>query len=443
MNASATAGFAAQRALIPALYGGGIPALSALRERAHAAFLERGVPTSGEDEWRYADLEVLTQTPHEVAHAVGLAGSRERALLEYLLGGFAPGRMVFVNGAYAPAVSEPATHAAGITFQPLAAAAALHGELVTRHLGKSLAAELHPLAALNTALHRDGLFLHCAGTQRPEAPFHGAFLAAGDDKPRAIHPRALVVLEEGAAATLILSFQGSGQVFVNPAVEVTLGRDAVLNLILLQEESSATTHTLALHASLASGAHCHVHAASLGGRFARTEVHAHLADRHAEFQLDALLIGGHEQAHDLTARIHHDARDTKSRQALKAVLDGSSRGAFSGRVEVSPGADGTHAEQSCRSLILSPDAAMNTRPELVIHADDVRCAHGATYGQLDPEALFYLRSRGIDLPEARRLLTRAFADEIIDRFPLESVRRHLHARVDGRIARPDETGVPA
>lgn len=443
MKHGTVAGFAAQRALLPALYGGGIPALSALRERSLAAFLERGLPGPEDEDWRYADLAALTRTHHEAAHVPGLAGSRERALLEYLLGGFAPGRMVFVNGAYAPAVSESAPHASGVTFQPLAAAAALHGEHVAHHLGRGLPAERHPLAALNTALHRDGLFLHCMHAQRPEAPFHGAFLAAADDEARAIHPRALVVLEEGAAATLVLSFQGSGQVFVNPAVEVTLARDAVLNLILLQEESSAATHTLALHADLASGAHCHVHVASLGGRFARTEVHAHLGDRHAEFQLDALLIGGQDQSHDLTARVHHDARDTKSRQALKAVLDGASRGAFSGRVEVSQGSDGTHAEQSCRSLILSPDAAMNTRPELVIHADDVRCTHGATYGQLDPEALFYLRSRGIDLAEARRLLTRAFADEIIDRFPLESVRRHLHARVDGRIARPEETGVLA
>jgi Fe-S cluster assembly protein SufD len=435
------AGFAAQQSTLPSLYGSGIPALSALRERGLARFVEQGVPHTDDEDWRYADLRPLDDVQHAPAKTIALADPREHGLVDYLLGGFAQQRIVFVNGAFAPAISSTAAPLTGITCQPLSAAAALHAEICRAFIGHGLDIQRHPLAALNTALHKDGLFVHCAAGRKADGPIHAAFLSTAEGGPRAVHPRGLIVLESAAHATLVLSFQGSGALFVNAAIEIFLGEDATLDLVLLQEESEATTHTLALNAAIAGRGQCRIYSASLGGKLARTEIHARLAEAEAELSLDALLVGGHDQTHDLTARIHHSAVHTKSRQSVKSVLDDASRGAFSGRVEVAPGADGTNATQSSRSLILAPSATMNTRPELVIHADDVRCSHGATYGQLDPEALFYLRSRGIEAGEARVLLTRAFADEIIDRFPLESMRKHLHARVDGRIARKGLAGV--
>ena len=432
-----------QRALAAGLYGTGLPALQELRQQSIAAFAAHGLPTQRNEEWRYANLSVLRTTNFKPGAGTMLAHERERILLGYLLAGIGDERMVFVNGAFAPQLSSLPAPVAGCTLTTLAAAAATHGSLLTAHLGSTFSAARHPLAALNTAMHADGLFLHLAAQQTLATPLHVACLSSADESPTAIHPRLLLVLEAGARATLTLSFQGSGPLHVNAVTEIVLGPGAVLDLQVLQEDSAAAVHTELISTRIGAGARCGVHIAALGGASSRAEIVALLEGDDAATEISGLIIGGQTQTHDLTTLVRHQALRTNSHQVVKAVLDGHSTGAYSGRVSVAVDAQKTDAAQSCRTLLLSADASMNTRPQLEIDADDVKCSHGATNGQLDAEALFYLRSRGIALAEARMLLTRAFADEVIDRFPLDCVRTHLHSRVDGRIARRDTVGVLA
>lgn len=429
-----------QQALAAGLYGSGLTALQALRRRSLSALEQHGLPTARHEDWHYSDLSLLRTTAWRTGSGTLLADERERDLLGYLLAPLGAQRKVFVNGAFAPQLSQD-THSAW--FRTLAAAAATHGALLATHLGTAFDAAAHPLAAWNTAMHADGALVHVPAGMHQHDPVHLAFLSTAEDAAIATHPRTLIVLEPGAQASLTISWQGSGRTHVNAVTEVLLGAGAKLELQLLQEDSALGLHTSLVALRLAQGAHCGLHAASLGAASARLEVAAELAGDDASLRLTGLIIGGQHQTHDLTTLVRHAALRTVSEQRVKAVLAERATGAFTGRVCVAPGAQKTDAAQSCRSLLLSPDASMNARPQLEIDADDVKCSHGATNGQLDPEALFYLRSRGIPLAEARILLTRAFADEVIDRFPVEGVRTHLHGRVDGRIARRETPGVEA
>ncbi|MSR75223.1 MAG: Fe-S cluster assembly protein SufD [Planctomycetes bacterium] len=443
MNAHAGDQVLHHRALAAGLYGSGLPALQELRQSSIAAYAAHGLPETRHEDWRYTDLSVLRTTSFQPRAGGTLAHERERAVLGYLLANIGAERMVFVNGAYAPQVSNLPSVPAGCTLTTLAAAAATHGALLATHLGSSFSAARHPLAALNTALHGDGMFLHLTRNQALTAPMHVACLSAAAETPTAVHPRLLLVLEAGASATLTLSFQGSGRLHINAVTEIVLGAGAALDLQVLQEDSAEGVHTELISARLEQSARLGVHVAALGGHSSRSEVLCQLAGDDASLSLTGLIIGAQKQTHDLTTLVRHTALRTTSQQVVKAVLDARSTGAYTGRVSVATGAQKTDAAQSCRTLLLSSEASMNTRPQLEIDADDVKCSHGATNGQLDAESLFYLRSRGIPLAAARILLTRAFADEVIDRFPLECVRSHLHGRVDGRIAPKDAVEVTA
>lgn len=427
--------FDAVEGLLP---GAGSPGMRELRRAAAERFFELGFPTTKWESWRYfEEVRKVASTSYRSAAGGRLAREAEKSVLDYLVFGKSLRRAVFVNGAFAPAVSNLGQKVDAMQLRPLSAALAAVPEMVEPHLGTIATMTDQPFVALNTAFSADGLFIQFGDGMELDRPLHLIFLSEPAATPSMTHPRVIIVAGKKSRATIIETWLGAaGGMFLNNAVtEIHVGEDAEIAHYKVQEEGPETTHVAMLAARVLARGRLHTHAVMLGGAAARHDVQITLAGEGARCQLDGLSIGQGEQTHDLLTTVDHALPHCQSAQTYKAVLDDRSKSSFTGRVIVRPGAQKSDAEQSNRNLLLSDDATVNTRPQLEIYADDVKCSHGATSGQLDREALFYLRTRGIRGDDARLLLMRAFVDEIIDRSAIEELREHLHSRIDGKVAR--------
>jgi Fe-S cluster assembly protein SufD len=388
------------------------------REAAADAFRRAGLPgaTSGrrEEAWKYTSLRPVAEAAFHEA-LTPLAG--DSALLASLPAIDVP-RIVFVDGRFRPELSALPV---ALRFTSFADDA---------RFGRLARPDSEPLVALNTMLAEDGALLSV-----PEGMDAGMLLLAsiGTDAAgaTAFHPRHAITLERGARLTVIELAQGNGVYLHNPVTEIRVAEDAVLTHVRVQDESLAAFHLSTVYAEIAERGTYDSFALNLGARVARTEVHAHLAGSKAITHLNgAQLLGGVQHA-DFTTVVRHDAPSCTSRQTVKNVLAGRSQGVFQGRIEVARVAQKTDGYQMNQALLLSPDAEIDTKPELEIFADDVKCSHGATVGELDADQLFYLRSRGIPDPEARSILVRAFLAEALDAVGNEKVRAVLERKVEG------------
>ena len=325
-------------------------------------------------------------------------------------------RLVFADGRYRPNLSS-APHDIRVR-----TGAPAFGKLARPHDEK--------LVALNTMLAEDGVEIDIA-------PGHDAgtllliSLGTGDQqRPVAFHPRHALRLGRGARLTLIEQSLGTGSYLNNPVFSVTVAEDATLTHLRLQDESPVAFHLSTLYADIAARGTYDSFSLNLGGRLVRTEVHARLAGERATAHLNAAqLLGGRQHA-DFTTVVRHDAPATLSRQTVKNVLTARSRGVFQGKIEVARVAQKTDGYQMNQALLLSPDAEVDSKPQLEIYADDVKCSHGATVGELDPEQLFYLRSRGVTEAEARSMLVRAFLAEALDPIAHDEGRAIMDAAVE-------------
>lgn len=418
------------------LPGAGSPWVRELRRGAIESFARSGFPSGKLEAWRYFDGSELGRGAFRSAAGGRLAREAERKLLDFLLPGADLRRAVFVNGAYAPAVSDLGTMPAGVFAGSLAAALTSVPELVEPHLARLAAPGSHPFLDLNAAFAADGFFLHLRRGAALDEPIHLVFLAEPAAAPSMTHPRVVVAAEEGSRASVVQSSFGSGagSYLANKVTEIALGPGASVEHLEIQEEGAEAVHVSCLRTRIESGARFSSHVVSLGAASARNEIGAVLAGPGASCALDGLYVAGHTQSLDHLTIVDHAAPGGTSQQLYKGVLDGRATGSFTGRVIVRPGAAKTDAAQTCRNLLLSDEATVNARPELEIDNSDVKCSHGATSGQLDKDAVFYLRSRGIAEEESRIMLMRAFVDEVIDRIGVASLRAHLHSRVDGRVA---------
>ncbi len=302
-------------------------------------------------------------------------------------------------------------------------------------LGQRVDAKQHSLAALNEAYGEDGAVLFVPRGADLHQPVHLAFVSTGS-RPAASHPRVLVVAGEGSRATVIqdhVSIDG-GVHFTNAVTELSVGANASLRHVLLQREEPGTFHVSNLGARVERSGRLSTHTLTLGGRLVRNDLAVLLADEGAECGLDGLFLGTDDQLVDNHTLVDHAMPHGTSRELYKGILGGRSRGVFRGRVVVRPDAQKTAATQSNPNLLLADGAEVDTKPQLEIHADDVKCSHGSTIGQLDPDALFYLRSRGIGHRQALDLLTRGFAAEILERLEVpalgDAVGELLLARLD-------------
>ncbi|MCP3139150.1 Fe-S cluster assembly protein SufD [Pyxidicoccus xibeiensis] len=407
--------------------------LRRVRAEGLAQLEKQGLPTTRDEAWKYTNLAPLAEGTF-----IPAAEARGAGDLAAVVEGLAlPGgpRLVFVDGRLAPELSSVAGLPRGLTLKPLRDAVREDGELLESMLGQRAPAGEHAFTALNAALLDDGALLRLAPGTVSEVPVQLVFLTRGD-APVLASPRILVLAGENSEATLVETYagvaggSGPGATFTNAVTEVTLEDNASLHHYKLQAESDAAVHVAGLHARQGRDSRFASHAFSFGGVLAHNEVHSAFAGEGGDATLNGLYVGRGSQHLDNRTALDHAAPRCTSRELYKGVLDDRSRGTFHGLIRVRQDAQRTDSRQQNRNLLLSESAQADTRPQLEILADDVKCAHGAAVGRLDAQALFYLRSRGIPRAEAEWLLTFAFAREVVEAVPQAAVR----ARVEGLLA---------
>ena len=403
----------------------GRPGVQRLRRAAIARFDELGFPTPRNEDWKFTNLAPLTKVPFRPAQPVG---PRPKATqLTHILGMEAVCRLVFVDGYFAPELSAISGLPSGVIVGSLAAALDESSETVEAHLGRHARFEEHAFAALNTAFFRDGAFISAPKGKIVETPIHLVYIATAPAEPTVAYPRNLIIAGDNSRLPVVESYAGLADdvTFTNVVTEFVLGDGAAVDHCKVQQESVSAFHvaTMQVHLGRASNfASCYV---GLGGGLVRNEARALFTGEGAECTLDGLYQLDGRQHMDNHTVIDHTVPHCASHELYRGVLDGQSRGVFNGKIFVREDAQKTDAKQTNKTLLLSEDAVINTKPQLEIYADDVKCTHGATVGQLDDEAIFYLRARGIGLEDARGLLTYAFANDVVGRVRVESVRRRL------------------
>jgi Fe-S cluster assembly protein SufD len=408
----------------PRLPGRGLAFVDALRSSALARFESLGLPAARDEDWKYTSLKPLDRWDFAAGPRQPAGGAVPIAALPARLRAW---RIVFQDGEYAASLSDLAGLPAGVTLEPLARALETRPAEVEPELGRCTPAEGHGFLALNTSLLSGGAYLRLASGVRLDRPLEILHLASGGT-PVPVHaPRTLILAEAGSEAVILERFTGAPDVpYLTDAVtELAARAGAHVEHVRLQEEGAQAWHIGGLYQRLDRDARVVSHNFMLGGALARADLRAVLAAEGAECELNGLYLGGGRQHLDNHTQIEHEKPHGTSRERYRGVLDGRARAVFHGRIVVRPGAQKTDAQQENRNLLLSREAEVDTKPQLEIYADDVKCAHGATVGQLDPEALFYLRSRGLDTQGARALLTVAFAREVIEGLSLAPLREYI------------------
>jgi Fe-S cluster assembly protein SufD len=407
--------------------------LERMRRSAMERFAVTGFPTSRDEEWRFTPTAGIAQTPWRPAPHVG--GIRRESLERFDFGHSEWSRIVFVNGVYREELSSPSPPS-GVQAGSLREALAIPGGVIEAHLGQHAPVGATPFSALNTAMIRDGGFVYVPSHAEISQPIHLLFVSTGDAAASAVHPRNLIVAERGSRSAIVESYVtiAPGTVYwTNTVTEVSLGANAWLEHTRIQRESEQAYHIGLTHVDQARDSHYRSFSMAMGGALARHNLHARLNDENVETLLYGLYLTRGDQLVDNHTAIYHDHPNCRSWEVYKGVLDGRSRAVFNGKVFVKPEAQKTDAKQTNRNLLLSNGARVDTKPQLEIFADDVRCTHGATVGQLDDLALFYARSRGVPAAEAQRLLTYAFAAEVMAEVTLNPVREELERLVRERL----------
>ena len=400
------------------------PWLPPLQRAAQSRFAELGFPGRRDEEWRFTDVRPIAEIPFHPA-----TGSTDAAeiVAEFAFAGVP--QIVFVNGRYVPELSTIACLPDGAKVEPLSEALRNSAALLEPHLGRYAEFEREPFVALNTALFDEGAFVYIPRGAAIEEPIHLLYVAS--ENHAAAYPRTLIVAQENSRATLIESYAGakSAVYFTNAVTEVVLAENAVVDHYKLQRESDSAFHIAQMNVRLKRHSSFASHSITFGGAITRNDVVAILSAEHIECTLNGLYLGDGDRVVDNHTTIDHAMPNCNSHEVYKGILDDRSRGIFNGKIYVREDAQKTDAKQTNRTLLLSEDAQVNTKPQLEIFADDVKCTHGATVGQLNASQLFYLRTRGIPLEDARALLVYAFASDIVSRIKVEPVREALDAHL--------------
>ena len=410
-------------------------ALHQIRRHAIDRFSETGFPTGRDEDWRHTSVSAVTRSEFVPALTPGPAVT-DGDLEPFCFPGFEGIQLVFVNGHLSSSLSTVPALPAGVRVGSLATAFAEEPELPEKHLGKHADCDLPGFAALNTAFVTDGAFVHLPSGVALERPIHLLYLSAVENRPSVSFPRTLIVAGDGARGSVVETFAGLGDsVYLTDAVtEIVAGDDSVLDHCKIQRESDAAFHVGVLHVTEGDSCKFASHSAVLNGQLVRNDTTTLLDGEAIESTLNGVFLGGGDSRIDNHTTIEHAKPNCSSHELYKGVLGDRSKGVFRGKIHVHQVAQKTDAYQSNQNLLLSEDADITSKPQLEIYADDVKCSHGSTTGQLDAEAIFYLRSRGIGEKEAIATLTRAFAGEIVDRIPIESVRQKVGELVSGKLS---------
>ena len=400
--------------------------LAALRSDAVSAFADAGLPHTRQEEWRYTNVSPIARANFLLAgpprHAVDRADLESHAFPV-----FACSVYVFLNGRFAPELSAGAELPGGARVRSLRTLRQGDASGLEGRFGALADPKQNAFAALNTAFLDDGAVVHVPRGGDAGQPIHLVFVSAPTDAPAVVHPRVLVVAEEGSHVSLIQDHVcvGNAQGFSNPVTEIHAGPNAAVDFVLLQREPDHRFHVSNLAIRQGRSSRVSAHTLALGGALVRNDVAVVLAEEGAECDLNGLFVAGGRQLVDNHTLVDHAVPHCTSRELYKGILGGAARGVFRGRVIVRPDAQKTNASQSNPNLLVGRRAEVNTKPQLEIYADDVKCNHGASIGRLDADALFYLRSRGLDESRARDMLTRAFGLEILDALPAPALAEAL------------------
>jgi len=408
--------------------------LAARRKDAMSAFSAQGFPTTRDEDWRYTSVAAIARTPFEPG-VPGPKALRREHVEAAALPVYACSLFVFVNGRFAPELSAKPAQAGEVAVRSLAVALAESPAGLEPLLARRAPVEGAPFVALNTAFLDDGALVEIAPGAKLTAPVHVVHVTCPGGRETISQPRCLVLARSGCEATVIEDHVsiGDGGFFTNAVTEIEIEAGARLDYVKLQREAPVGHHVAAVHAGLARDARFGAVTLSLGGALTRTDFTARLEGAGAECTMDGLYVASDRQLVDNHTTIDHVAPHGTSRELYKGILDGRSRGVFRGRVIVRKDAQKTDSKQTNKNLLLSRDAEADSKPQLEISADDVKCSHGSTIGQLDEDSLFYLRARGIDEVDARRLLLRAFAAEVTRAIREEPLRSEIETLVLARL----------
>lgn len=395
------------------------------RREALTRFETLGLPNLREEAWRFTDISALAQNAFTVAGEVSV----DSAVLPSLDDN--AHCLVFVNGRYAPSLSRLRAYPDQVMLASIGQAMRTHPELVARFLGQCPGLEDNSFVARNSAFWEDGAFLYLPRQAVLETPLHLVYFTSGEETVN--YPRNLLILEEGAQATVIEDYRGYGRYLNCPLTEIHLGAGAGLDYCKIQDDDSQSWHVGGLRVLQDRDSRINSFLFSSGGCLARTDIAALLDGEGADCAFNGLTMVAGKQVADFHVRVEHAKPRCTSQQLFKAILQEKARTVFDGMIHVRQYAQKTNASQSNRNLLLSKQALSNSNPRLEILADDVKCSHGSSIGFLEPDELFYLRSRGIGLNEARALLVYAFANDIVERLPLPTLRQRLEQQMAQRL----------
>ncbi len=439
------------------LLGQGQGWIDQIRGDAIDRFAELGFPTTRIEDWKYTNVAPIANIRFEPAQ-YEFSQSIAQTIKSLPFGDLGCSRLVFVNGFYCPELSSVKDLPAGVKACSLATAFSESPTLLEQYLARYASFADHAFVALNTAFMNDGGFIHIPKGLVLERPIYLLFVSTGGDKPAATHPRTLILVERESQATIIEGYMGldvtpgtrnSGGLsnvefrissfenvyFTNAVTEMVVDEGAVVHYAKVQRESERAFHIATVQVQQERSSNVTTHSIAFGSTLAREALDIVLGGEGAESQLNGLYVIAGSQHVDNHTTIDHAKPHCNSREVYKGVLDGRSAGVFNGKIKVRKDAQKTDAKQSNKNLLLSEDAVINTKPQLEIYADDVKCTHGATIGQIDQEAIFYLRSRGIGIEEARSLLTYAFANDVLERITYKALRDRLRDALFARLAK--------
>jgi len=413
--------------------GGHGPAeLLARRREAFDRFATAGFPTSRDEEWRFTPLTPLARTEWRLDGSSAAPSPAADLLAPFQFGRPDWTTLVFVNGRFDSRLSHQPSPDAGVVVESLAGALERDAALLSR-------IQATPFTELNSAFARDGAFVRVSAGASLSDPIHLLFVTTAEARGAASHPRTALQVERGARAQFVesyVSLDGTGY-FTNAVTDVVVGEGAWVEHSRIQRESERAYHIGYTQVEQARDSHYRSFTLAMGGAIARHDLRARLSAENVETLLYGLYLARGEQLVDNHTVIFHDQPNCRSWEVYKGILDGKSHAVFNGKVLVQPEAQKTDAKQTNRNLLLSDGAKVDTKPQLEIFADDVKCTHGATVGRLDEAAYFYLQSRGIPRAAARQLLTYAFAAEVVGEVASAPVREALDVLIRQRLGGGD------
>lgn len=418
----------------PFLTSEGIDWLDRVRQQGQHELSELPLPVRKQEAWRYTPIDALTR--HAFASpATDLTALQPDTVPEWLTSEESI-RLVFVNGRYMEQLSVLPNLPDGLKIVSMRSALSRHQDMLDHWFTHSNTAKKDIFTSLNTALVDDGLYIHVAKDCEVKQPVEICYLALETGKPVLVQTRNRIVLESGARVSLVERFCSTGQsvYFNNGVTDVILGANAQLQHCRLQEESRQAYHLQRLNIKQDRDS-CYQHTAlSLGAAWARNDIQVAFDAPGAECHIDGLYTVGERQLNDFHLNVRHQAPHCSSQSNFKGLLYGKGRGVFDGAIYVAQDAQQTDAHLSNKNLLLCGDAEIDTKPQLEIYADDVKCSHGTTVGQIDPEQVFYLRSRGINETQARNMISLGFAREVLESIDLDSVRDYVDLQLSSMLS---------